>query len=199
MRIFGLIFSFILLLPLSAKADVFVWEDPESGLTLSFPDTWSVLNNQAPDDILTVKAPSATDEAVCRVRIRPDARYVIFPPRYSSAVQKVAYSTEFWQDYLRSQYTDIMLHRVRDQAGLSHGYASYMFASFTTLGEVADLKSAIGYATLYNDHAYILECSSLAGVFENWIGMFQSIGKSIDFKKAHHELATGNYDDFINE
>ncbi len=180
-----------------AKADYFVWEDPDSGLTMSFPDTWARINNQEPDTVLTVKAPSLSDEAICRIRTRPDARYLIFPPRYSAAVQKDAYSTDFWKNYLNGQYDDVQIHKVQDQSGLGRGFASFSLSSFITPGEVSSLKTGIAFATLYYDTAYILECSALAGAFENWLGLFQSIAGSMDFRKAHHELATGHFEDFI--
>ncbi len=182
-----------------ARADIFVWEDPESGLTLTFPDTWKTHSPVAPDTILTVLAPSSTDEAMCRVRVRDENRFLIFPPRYSAAVQKVAYSTDFWKEYLHANYEDVIIHKVRDQAGLGRGFASFMLSTYTTLGEDAARRSSIGFASPYFNKAYILECSSLAGAFENWLTMFQSIAGSVDFKKAHHETATGNYRDFLAE
>jgi len=199
MRILTFFLVLLFLFPVAAaKADVYVWKDPESGMTMSYPDTWQKVSNQDPDTVITVLAPTASDEAMCKVRVSPDARYVIFPPRYSSAVQKVAYSSDFWKEYLYGQYTDVMIHQVKDQAGLGRGFASYMLSTYTTQGEDAALKTSIGFATLYYDNAYVLECSALAGAFENWLGMFQSIAKSVDFEKAHHELVIGNFEDFLN-
>lgn len=191
--------ALFVLFAVPARADVFKWEHPESGLTLTYPDTWAVLTQVEPDTIFRVQAPSTTDEAECRVRVRPENRFLIYPPRYDPAVQKVAYSADFWKDYLFGRYEDIMIHNVSDQAGFGRGYASYMLATYTTLGDDPALRSALGFASAYNDKAYILECSSLAGAFENWAGMFQSIAKSVDFRKAYHESASGNYRNFLNE
>jgi hypothetical protein len=199
MRVLSFITVFLLLFAVPARADIFVWEDPESGLSLSFPDTWSVLNNMEPDDVITIKAPSASDEAVCRIKVRDDGRFLIYPPRYDSAAQRTAYSVDFWKSYLRGRYDNVIIHRVRDKAGLGRGHASYMLASFVTPGEYASLKSAIGFAALYNDKAYVVECSSFAGAFNNWLQLFQSIVGSVNFKKAHHEMVTGHYRNFMED
>jgi hypothetical protein len=182
-----------------AKADIFVWQDPESGLSLTFPDTWAVQNNQSPDTIFTIRAPSETDEARCVIKIRPENRFLIYPPRYDPAVQKIAYSTDFWKSYLYGQYEEVMIHKVRDQAGFGRGYASTMLSSYMTLGIDPAMKSSLGLATNYNDKAYILECTALSGAFANWRAMFQSIAGSVDFKKAHHEAVTGHYRNFLND
>lgn len=187
----------ILMMPVSAQADYFVWQDAKSGLTMSFPDTWNVVHNQKPEDILTIIAPSDHDQPVCKVRVHPDKRFVIYPPDFGRDVQKTAVSAPFWDSYL-AQYEGYQLDRVYDGAGLGRWHASYALASYSThSGTVMQTRRAIMFASLYNDKLYALECSTLNHAYEKWAVSFKDIVKSIDFKKAYHEFPTGEYANFL--
>lgn len=197
MRFTFLFLTLIVLFPAAARADYFHWRDPESGLTITFPDTWNQQNNRKPEDKLTVMAPSDNDQPVCKVKVTDDRRYVIFPPELGRDVQKTAVSVPFWKDYL-GEYDGYNLSRVYDGAGLGRWHASYALASYKThLGTAQQTRRAIMFASLYNDKLYILECSSLNHAYERWAPMFQSIVKSVDFKKAYHELKIGDYANFL--
>lgn len=193
------IFICVLFLPSVAKADYFAWKDPKSGLTLTFPDTWKMQNNIGGDTIFTAMGLSENDQPVCRVDVKEDRRYTIFPARYGDAVQKKAVSVPFWQSYL-SQYDDYTLGRVHDGSGLGRWFASYALASYGKhAGTVMQSRRAIMFASLYNDKLYVVECSALAHAYEKWQSNFRGIIKSVDFKKAYHELPTGDYANFLNE
>ena len=64
-----------------AKADYFVWEDPKTGMSLSFPDTWDITNNQDPGDVVTVAAPSGRANSICSISSNEDKLYAIFAAR----------------------------------------------------------------------------------------------------------------------
>jgi hypothetical protein len=197
MRFTALLFSALLLAPTSAHADYFLWKDPASGLTISFPDTWKVQSSRKSDEVLTVMAPSDNDQPVCKVKVRDDRRYVIFPPEYGRDVQEVAVSVPFWKQYL-GEYDGYNLARVYDGAGFGRWHASYALASYKAhLGTVNQTRRALMFASLYNDKLYILECSTLNAAYEDWAMMFQSIVKSVDFKKAYHEFPIGEYANFL--
>jgi len=181
------------------RADYFVWQDVNTGLSFSFPDTWRMVNNSKPDDLLTVMAPSGRGQAICRVRQREDGRYKIFPYRYDSNIQKIAYSFEFWKQYL-SEYSDYEIYGYHDGSGLGRGYAGYAVAGYSSAvpGPLMDRK-ALMFASLYHDKLFILECSSHKDAFDRWREMFVSIAGSIDFMKTHNEVITGNYRNFITD
>lgn len=183
----------------AAQADYFVWRHDVSGMTITFPDTWEVVSNQQPDDILTVMAPAGRGHAVCRIRLRADERYMIYPPRYSDAVQKVAFSTEFWDQYVQ-EYKNARLFEVRDGAGLGRGFAGYAIASFNSAVPGPYMpRRALMFASLYNGDLFILDCSAHKDAFADWKAPFLSIAGSIDFKPAHHQLRTGHYRNFLAE
>ncbi len=198
MRLFCLLILF-LTFPISAKADYFLWQDPGTGMSMTFPDTWKVQTNRRPGDTLTVMAPSDYDQPMCTLSSHQDRRYTIYPANYGRDVQQVAVSTKFWQDYL-GRYSGYQLGPVVDGAGLGRWHASYATASYTQMfGSVMQQRRALMFASLYNDRLYVLECSSLAHAYENWVFPFQSIVKSVDFKKAYHELPTGEYANFLSK
>ncbi len=194
------IFLIVLTLPSIARADYFAWQDEKTGLTITFPDTWKMMNNANPDTILTVAGPSGdNDQPMCRVDVRNDGRYTLFPARYGDAVQKVAVSMPFWEKYL-GQYDGFTLGRVHDGSSLGRWWGSFALASYQKhFGTVLQARRAIMFASLYNDKLYVLECSSLAHGYERWEANFRGIIKSVDFKKAYHELPTGDYANFLDE
>ncbi|AGH97705.1 hypothetical protein [Micavibrio aeruginosavorus] len=183
----------------SARADYFVWQDAETGLSVTFPDTWKTVSSNQPDEILTLMAPAPGDFAVCRIRTNEDRRFVVFPPRMASDVQKISYSTGFWDTYL-ADYDDVELYGVLDNTGLGRGFGSFAVADFKSdfVGPYMG-RRAIASAALYNDRAYVMDCSTREGVFAQWQPLFMSVMGSVDFKKTHDEVITGNYRNFLKD
>ena len=192
-----LLFSAVL--PQNVSADYFLWTDPQSKLTVTFPDTWLRLTDRNPLDVLTIAAPSDGDDAKCVIRTAPDERFVIFPPDYGRAVQKKAVSVPFWQSYM-ALYHDYDIGRVYDGGGLGRWIASYATAAYTTYdGTVLKPRRALMFASLYYDTLYIVECSALAASYDEWEPDFRSIIKSIDFEKIYHSFLNGYYADFLRD
>lgn len=183
-----------------AKADYFVWEDPKSGLTLSYPDTWRMVSQRQPDEVLSIIAPSSTGEdAVCRVRVKDDKRFLIYPPQLADDVQPVAYGEEFWRRYL-NEYDNVSLYGTTSNSGLGRGFGSFSVAGYdAALFSSYGKRRGIAAAALYFDKVYVMDCSARAEAFEKWQPLFLSVIGSVDFKKAHHEVWTGDYRNFLND
>ena len=130
------------------QAESFFYEDRDEKFTLTFPDTWKRLTNQKPDDQITIAAPGVNDYATCRVRVRKDRRYVIYPGKFDSDIQKVAYSRDFWNGYL-GEYDDVVVDTFKDHSGLGSGYASMAEATYDTAEGPLVHKRGIMFATLY--------------------------------------------------
>ncbi len=177
------------------RAEVFVIEDQQNSFSLSFPDSWATTTNQKPDDKLTIAGPGVNDYAVCRVRVRQDKRYAIYPVAFSDPVQKVAYSREFWTDYL-GEYEDIIVDAFKDESGVGKAFASTAEASFMSTDGTPVRKRGIMFAGLYFDRAYIVDCSSEQTLYDKWRPQFLSIIKSVDFSKMIHEFPNGDYRKF---
>ena len=199
------IFQFTLLLLVFAvwssasQADVIFWEDSKYGVTLTYPDTWRRINNQEPDDILTIAAPSGEQSAYCKIRARDDRRYMIYPPHLHPDVQKVAVNQEFWQEYI-SDYYDPVSELYYDESGLGSGYGSYALAEYgkSFTGGFMRRRGML-LASLYNGNVFIMECSARKDSYVLWAEDFMSIARTVEFDKKQHELYTGNYRDFLGE
>lgn len=180
----------------SAKAEIFYIEDQVNRFSVSFPDLWAVVNDQKPDDKLTVAAPGANSHATCRVRVREDRRFLIYPRKFASPIQHLHYSQDFWNAYF-GEYNDVNVDVFKDDAGLGRGFASYAEASYTTADGPIVRKRGIMFATLYRDRAYIVDCAAEESVYDRWRPSFLSIVKSIDFDKVIDEFPQGNYRNFL--
>ena len=195
---FLLVFALYFLSILPAQADVFHWQDPVSKASMTVPDTWRQIHRQKPDDVVTFIAPGPSDYASCRLRVRQDRRFVIYPARFSDEVQRLHYAQEFWTDYL-AMYEHVNVHKFHNDSGLGRGFASYVEASYVTTAGPKMQKRAIIFAALYRDKAYIAECSAEAHAYHKWHYPFYSVVKSVDFRKSVHEFPSGHYRNFSND
>ncbi len=182
----------------SAKAEVFKWRDPKVQLSLTFPDDWRRVASQQPGDVITIAAPGANDHAECRMRVSDDRRFLIFPREYAGAIQRTSYSKQFWETYT-GQFGSSVLYSVGDNAGLGNGFASWADVSFTTTAGQKVQKRGIMYATVYNDHSYVLECSAETSVFSKWYHPFLSVLKSVDMRDEYAMEINGKYRPFQND
>ncbi len=183
----------------TAHADYFVWADEGTGLTASFPDSWKIIANRQPDDVLSVALPSGEDKAQCFIRADTDKRFLIYPQHLRKDIQKIAYSKDFWKDY-NATYQNVNVLGYGDETGLGKGYASTEMITYTTPpDEPFENRAAIVSVTNYYDKTYIAECSSTQSSYEKYATAFLSFMKTIDQKKAYHELTIGNHPrNFIN-
>ncbi len=180
----------------ASQADYFVWQDTATSVNLSYPDTWRQGNNKEPDDVITLLAPNDDGGTPqCRLRSREDKRFEFYPIEFATAVQRTAYSKEFWDDYLAS-YDRVMIHDFKETTGLGQGFGSSVVASYKTTYPVAgQQRSSLLAVGLYNGTAYILDCSADSIIFNDWYADFGSILKSLGTKKVTHELVQGDNSD----
>lgn len=185
--------------PQAAKADYFVWNDVNTGLQITYPDTWRQVSSSDPNDVITIMAPSGRGHASCRIRANDEQRFMVYPPRYDWAVQEKNFSRDFWDKYL-AEYNNHAVEEMADGSGVGRGFASYAVATYESAVQGPEMpRKAILFATNYNDKLYVAECSSHADAFAQWKHLFLSVAKSVDFQKADHELTTGHYRNFLND
>ena len=182
-----------------SHAEIFFIEDIKGRFSVSFPDLWRVTTNQKPDDRLTVVAPGDNDLALCRVRVREEGRFKIYPQtQFADEIQKMAVSRDFWDQYL-GQYDNHIIESMKDEAGLGRGYASMAEAKYRTTEAVVADKHSLLFASLYGDKIYIVECSAQEKHFEKWRHAFMGVVKSVDFEKAFGGEQQGHYRDFTDD
>lgn len=175
----------------SAQAEIVHWQDPDTGLYLNYPDRWARVHNQKPDDILTVAAPGLNDFAECRVRVRDDKRFLIYPRDYAGNIQRTSYELDFWDSYLR-EFGESHLTSYT-HGGFGRGFGSVIEASYMSPVGSKIWKKALIAAAPYYDKLYILECSAEASAFPKWTVGFTNILRSVDFEKIIHDHPNGEY------
>ncbi len=182
----------------SVSANIFFIEDQDNRFTVSFPDLWKKVGNQKPDDRLTMLGQGENDFAICRVRVREDRRFVIYPDKFNDEIQRTSFSREFWNDYL-GDYNDVTVDSFKDDSGLSIGAASMVEASYETAQGAIVKKRGLIFASLYHDQLYVVDCSSEESLYEKWRPAFLSIVKSVEFDKVTSKKKSGHYRDFMDD
>lgn len=181
------------------KADYVVWTDSDTGATVSYPDTWKQINDQQPDDVITLSLPSGNDDAECRLRAREDKRFMIYPNRFRDEIRDTNFVDNFWEDYTAS-YENVHMVRQENKAGLGDGYASMTLITFMTPpDEPLSQKAGLMAVTNYGNNVYIAECTSTAESYVNYHPMFLSFFKTIDFKPAYSVTKVGEYKNFLKD
>lgn len=176
-----------------ARADYVVWQDAKTGVSLSYPDDWKPVNNQQPDDRLTVALPSGEDHAQCRVRVNEEGRHLIYPQRFREDILKTDFAAQFWDDYT-ANYQGTKIHDMTDGASLGRSYASMITASYMTApDDPQEFRMGVMAVSPYYDQVFLVDCSSTAESFGAYKDIFMSFMKSINFQKTFHELTIGDY------
>ncbi|MDD3021173.1 MAG: hypothetical protein PHX61_09400 [Alphaproteobacteria bacterium] len=181
------------------KADYVVWTDLDTGAHISYPDTWKTINNQQPDDIVTLSLPSGEDNAVCRLRANEDRRFLIYPNRFRGDIREINFTNNFWEDYTAS-YDNVNVIRQQNEAGLGQGFASMTLISFVTPpDEPFANKAGLMLVTNYGDQVYVAECTSNAMNYRKYHTSFLSFFKTISFKPAYSVTTVGDYRNFLKD
>ena len=175
-----------------AQAEVFHVESDEGGFTVTFPDTWKVITNQKPDDKITIAGPGKFEFATCRVRVRQDRRFVIFPAQFDDEIQRLAFSRKFWDNYV-GEYDNVNIDAFKDNSGLGQGHATMAEVTFDTAEGAIVRKRGLMFATLYHDHLFVVDCSAEESVYGKWRPTFLSIVKSVSFEPLRDRYRYGHY------
>jgi hypothetical protein len=181
-----------------AKAEIYQWGNPNVTLSMTFPDDWRRTSGQQPGDMVTVVAPGDNDLASCRLRVSEDRRSVIFPREFANTVQHINYSRDYWDAYI-GEYRAAMVNGYADDAGLGRGFATWADVSFISpAGTKAQMRGMV-YATVYNDTAYVFECSAEASAYPKWYNRFLSVLKSVEMRPEYAKNVNGYYRKFQND
>ncbi len=181
-----------------AMAEYFVWKDQKTGVSLSFPDTWKIANNQKPDDIFTIQAPGERDYASCRLRVREDRRATIFPYQYDFEIQHIYAGFDFWRDYI-GEYAGASLDRVLYDRGLINSVASSADFTFVSSAGPRAMMHGFAFAGFDDTSVYIFECSAEVSAYERWHPVFKSILKSAEKELRDSVVLNGGYRKFQDD
>lgn len=182
-----------------ANAEVFVWKHDITQISLTYPDAWRHVNNQKPDDILTILAPTnadgSNDRAACRMRVREDRRFAIHPAGYADEIQRDNFSFDFWEEY-GGEFNNTRIVEVRDGAGLGREVASMADFAFESALEPGVLKRGLAFASLYNNRLHIFECSANLDAFMGWVPEFRKIMRTVDLSRIGNGKPHGYFRNF---
>lgn len=182
-----------------AKADVFYWQDGDTRMSLSFPDRWARVSNQNPGDVMTIRAPGVYDFAECRVNVKADGRFKIYPVGYDAHIQRRDFSMPYWESYY-GIYNNVVFRDVVDNAGLGRGFASMATAAYETASGPKMMKRSLAFASYYRNHVYTVECSAEDSAYLKWHTAFQGVVKSMDFHDPSNNRAViGYYREFLDD
>ncbi|MCD8497456.1 MAG: hypothetical protein LRZ85_04860 [Alphaproteobacteria bacterium] len=181
-----------------AQADLFYLQDPVSKLSVAYPDTWRRVYNQKPDDVITIAAPGVENFASCRIRMREEKRFAMYPARFDGANNRSLVNEGFWDEYL-AEYPVYKIEAVTMDTGLGRGAASEIQATYYSFDDPRQQKQAVIYASLYNNKIYIVDCAAKVDAYQRHYPQFKNIIKSIGFRKEQHELRSGDYRDFTTD
>ena len=177
------IFLFLLFvfISLPARAEVFVWSDPQFGMTMSFPDDW-MRQTQTPDDMrLYIRAPQGQDHAACRVFANKDGRFLYVPASAQHEVSAFVQDTKAAQALLngRLEYNNVRLVGYQNIGGLGKGPATVAVAQYTKdwNGKSYDMQS-IQFGGYVNGIESAFHCEALQQSFARWHPLFMNMVKS---------------------
>ena len=188
--LFQMIFT-LCLIAYPAHAAFNVWQDTATGLKLAYPDSWARGVNRDNDRLITLISPSESS-AQCYVSARTDRRFMIYPPAYDPAVQKVAYSRDFWRSYT-AKYKDVEFYRAIDGASMGRSIAGYTVARYKDPRRDEAMRASMMAAALHHDTAYIFECSADITEYNRVRNVFAQILDSIDFRTIRHIRRIGHF------
>ena len=195
--LFSLAFAAVMAFPVIGHADIFVWQNQEEDVSLTFPDSWAIVSNLEHDEVLRIKAPAVTgkfEDAECRLRVEEDGRFKMHPVSHSGALQREHFGIEFWDDYV-AEYKHAGIHLVKNNVGIGRGFASMADITYEGFGEPKAIRRAVVFASHYDNRLHLFECSSEQAAFEKWYPSFMGILKSVDFKPMV-PFERGYYRDF---
>lgn len=198
-----LLFAFVLVVALSsggldARADYFVWQNQDKDVEMSFPDRWGIVSNLDYDEVIRVAAPviqGQASHAECRLRVRDDERFKIYPVSNSDEIQREYFGIEFWNNYT-TEFEAANINEVRNNAGLGRGFASFADFSFRPNVGPNMIRRGIAFVSLYQGQVHIFECSAEENSYNAWYPTFMGILKSVDFDRTLPAFKQGGYRNF---
>jgi len=181
----------------SAKADVYVWEDPDTRVTISYPDRWEPQGGLVAPDIYRLIV-DGDDKAECTLSAHTDRRFLIYPRKYMDDAVRKEVDNDYWHTHF-SNVDNLEFDYIRE-GGLGFGDARVAMVTFDrTVGENITRKTAITFASVYGDQQVVFQCESNAAVFDEYKDVFGSVVDSIEFAPKYQMEKQGMYRDFFKE
>ncbi len=183
----------------AAKADTFVWKDVKSGYTASFPDSWNMKTDDAPNTVLRIVGPLQEDWASCKIKVDHDGRALIYPKKYVDEYVGSTLNRDFWEQET-GQFRNAEIKDFYAPASLGDkGDATAIHVAYKQDNGNRQLIPMYGMmvASLYNDKLYVASCSARHEEYAKYATLFGSILDSIQLDDRYHPFYTGYYRNFL--
>lgn len=187
------VLSFLLLLPLSAKADVFVYEDPDYDFKIMFPDDWRRMVASG-EERFKIRPMHGEDKVSCAINVVKDGRLTIYPKKYMQTAVALTLDDSFWKYDVLPDYTNYKVMTFYAPAGLGQGYATSLQWVWH---DGVDPMRAMSTAAIYGDMLYRFTCMATVAAFDKWQPQFGSIFDDIRLTEKYVPYATGYYRNFL--
>ena len=110
--------------PTAAKADVYVYTDPDYKYMFSVPDSWAMTTPRTPHTRVRFTGPVPDDLAYCEIAAQRDGRFQIYPKRHMGTAVNENFDAAFWTDEVRRRFDNPHILHVRYPAGIDKADSS---------------------------------------------------------------------------
>jgi len=186
----------------AARAEMFVWQDPQHDIQVTFPDNWMRQANLDDHVRLHVLAPQGADHAACRLTVETDGRFMDAPASAQIEVSSFVFTQRELQEavYDRPDTTRVQVTGYREPASLGAGAAGYAEVSFYKYWQTRPYAmKAMVLGSQQRGRRLIMTCEALASGFDRWKPVMQGIMQSITFPSGFAIEANGLYRRFQDD
>ena len=195
--------------PTAAKADVFVYTDPDYKFMFSVPDSWAMSTPHTPNTRVRFTSPVPDDHAYCEIAAQRDGRFQIYPKRHMGTAVNENFDAAFWTDEGRRRFDNPHILHVRYPAGIDKADSSMAQLAYDWPvsertpsvagpgdGDALRMRGVI-LAGVYGDTRYTMTCGASLDKYHRWSKVFGSIISSVTLDDRYTMFPTGYYRDFL--
>ena len=224
MRGFFIICTMFLLFSAGARADVFVYHNPDYDFSVTFPDDWRQMNVTGTER-LRIRPMHGEDSAECAMRALADGRLTIYPEKYLQTANALILDDSFWKTEVLPDHLNYKVMSFYAPAGLGPAFATslqwvwreviagnpvpqpsefnpgglspMMGAAAVPTATDTKVMQALSTAAIYGENRYRFTCQAESESFAKWQPVFSDIFASIELQEKYNLWPTGYYRNFL--
>lgn len=191
------ILSLLLLFPLSAHATVNVYQNPEFGYSLNYPDDWMAQTETGDlPHIYKIVADEGRSSAYCQITTNKDGRFKTYGADILPQVMSKELGADFWTTEL-ANYNQIKYLEVYETSGVAGAPGTRVLVDYID-NRSRPYRAWLG-ATVIDDVKYVTQCAAFQEDFSIHEKMFHSIMATLKTPSAFHPFIHGFYRDFSGD
>jgi len=183
--------------PKWAHATVNVYDNPEFGYSLNYPDDWMAQAETAGlPHTYKIVAEEGRSSAYCQVTTSIDKRFQIYGPDIMPQVLSKELGPDFWATQL-ANYNEVRFLEVYETSGVAGAPGTRVLADY--IDNRSRPHRAWFGATVLDGVQYVTQCAAFQEDFSVHEKMFHSIMATLKTKSAFHPFINGFYRDFTGD